>query len=106
MGAIAAAAAELFATGGTAVTASGSAAAAAGTSSLAATAATAGAVVAGGKLLSDLKPDAPELKPVTPMPDPLEQQKAKERSIIEQMSRRGRSASILTDTGSATLGGG
>jgi hypothetical protein len=60
--------------------------------------------IAGG-LLSKSKKEAvaPEVKPPTPMPDPLEQQKARERSIIEQMTRRGRSASILTDGG--TLGG-
>lgn len=52
------------------------------------------------------KPDVPEVKSPTPMPDPLEQQKAREKSIIEQMSRRGRSASILTEPGSSqTLGG-
>lgn len=87
MGATAAAAAEFFA--------------AAATASPVALAATA---VVGDKLLN--KPDAPQLPQPATMPDPLEQQKAKERSIIEQMARRGRSASILTNTASQTLGGG
>ena len=69
----------------------------------AATSAVVGA--AANKLLS---PGAktPTLKPPTPMPDPLEQQRAKERSIMEQMARRGRSASILsTPDAGGTLGG-
>lgn len=54
-----------------------------------------------------LAPDPPEIKPPTPMPDPLETQRAKERSLVEQLGRRGRANSILTNAGgSQTLGGG
>lgn len=68
-----------------------------------------GAAAAGSaasKVLGPKAPAVPQVKPVMEMPDPLEQQKAKERSIIEQMARRGRSASILTSEGGGTLGGG
>lgn len=65
---------------------------------------------AGGAVASKLlapSVQTPEVKPPTAMPDPLAQQKAKERSIIEQMARRGRQGSILTSpSGSETLGGG
>jgi hypothetical protein len=53
-----------------------------------------------------LAPDLPELKGPSAMPDPLEMQKAQERSIIEQMARRGRQSTIMTNPGGAqTLGG-
>lgn len=69
--------------------------------------AAASAAVVGAVANKALAPDAPEVKPPTPMPDPLETQKAKEKSLIEQLGRRGRAASILTNTGgSQTLGGG
>ena len=43
---------------------------------------------------------------VTRMPDPLEQQKARQQSIAEQFARRGRASTILTDTaGTDKLGG-
>lgn len=72
--------------------------------------ATAAAAGAGGALATAAltsKPGMPDVKAPTAMPDPLEQQKAREKSIIEQLARRGRSAAILTnESGSATLGGG
>lgn len=86
MGVVAAAAAEVFTS--TEVIA-------------AATAATVGAVAD-----KALAPDAPELPSPAVMPDPLEQQKAKQRSLTEQMARRGRAGSILTNSGNGTLGGG
>lgn len=43
------------------------------------------------------KPRVPTLAPVTPMPDPLAQQEAKQRSMIEQMARRGRASTVLTN---------
>jgi hypothetical protein len=54
----------------------------------------AGGVVAG--LLAP-KSKAPELPPVTPMPDPLAQEAARKKAIAEQMSRSGRQSTILTD---------
>jgi hypothetical protein len=115
MGATAAAFSAWFS--GTAATAAGAGAAgtaavgagAAGTAAagglgtaIATGAGAAGASAVLGKLM---EPDAPEVKGPVAMPDPLEQQKARERSIIEQMARRGRGASILTSPGgSQTLG--
>lgn len=89
---------------GTAAAATGTAAAA--TSGIAATVAEGAALAAGASLAGKLlAPDVPEIGKPTPMPDPLDVQRAKERSIIQQMARRGRSASILTGTGGGTLGG-
>jgi hypothetical protein len=53
-----------------------------------------------------LAPDAPKEKPGPAMPDPLAQEEARRRSIAEQMARRGRASTVLTDTsGSGKLGG-
>ena len=49
------------------------------------------------------KPDLPEPKPPTAMPDPKAQERAMRRSLSEQMQRRGRASTILTQ--SETLGG-
>lgn len=46
----------------------------------------------------------PPIEPVIEMPDPLEQEKARERSIMEQFARRGRASTIMTNSG-GTLGG-
>ena len=62
------------------------------------------AAATGAVVDSALAPDAPQAEKPLPMPDPLETQKAKERSLVEQMARRGRSASILTNAGGGTLG--
>jgi hypothetical protein len=51
------------------------------------------------------KSDAPEVKPLTPMPDPLAQETARKQALIDQMSRRGRQATIMTDDNSGKLGG-
>lgn len=40
-----------------------------------------------------------------PMPDPLAQEAASKRSIVEQLARRGRASTILTSPGSGKLGG-
>lgn len=118
MGATAAAFVEFFASsaaaggagsvGAAAGAATASAATAGAGASLSSIALQAGATALGtGLITKALAPGAPDIKGPTPMPDPLEQQRAKERSIIEQMARRGRSASILTDAaGTGTLGGG
>jgi hypothetical protein len=39
------------------------------------------------------------------MPDPLQQEQAKKRSLIEQLSRRGRASTVLTNQGGTKLGG-
>ena len=127
MGAVAAAFAEFFGTAGAgtaAGTAAGSAAGAAGVAgaagaagagagaglgaSLAATAVKAGTIaLATGLVTKALAPGAPDIKAPAPMPDPLGQEAARKKSVIEQMARRGRSASILTEPGgNGTLGGG
>lgn len=77
-------------------------------SGLAAQAATAGATALGtGVVTGLLAPKPPKAPGVLPMPDPLAQEQARQKSFIDQMARRGRAATILTDT-SATgdkLGG-
>lgn len=56
-----------------------------------------------GSLLAPKPPEPP--KPI-PMPDPLAQQEALKKSLLEQTARRGRLASILTDqSGTGKLGG-
>jgi hypothetical protein len=71
-------------------------------------------------MLAPKQPQAPQLAAAAPaqrpeltkvptampvMPDPLAQQQARERSIVDVISRRGRSSTILTDSGSGKLGG-
>lgn len=122
-----AAATDVAATAGVA---GGTAAAGAGTAAGAAygaeTAATFGAGTSGGSFLGNagaslavnagtqvvsslLNPKAkssPTVAPVIGMPDPLAQQEAIKQSLIEQMARRGRASTILTDSpSSGTLGG-
>jgi hypothetical protein len=52
-----------------------------------------------------LKPDAPAAQAQTRMPDPLEQEQARKRNLLEQMSRRGRASTIMTGPTGGTLGG-
>jgi hypothetical protein len=55
-----------------------------------------------------LMPDAvaaPDVPDPVEMPDPLQQQQAKRRSLIEQLSRSGRSSTVLTNQGGTKLGG-
>lgn len=47
---------------------------------------------------------AAKTKAVSEMPDPQAQQRARKRSVIEQLGRRGRASSVMT-TGSGRLGG-
>ena len=64
-------------------------------------------IVAGGKAAKkigeSMVPDIPALPQpqdsVTLMPDPLERIRARERSMIEQVSRSGRRSTILTNQG-------
>lgn len=81
-----------------------------------ATAAGVGATLAGKALttfgpslaqnLLQKKPSAPSVAPVTAMPDPMAQAEAKRQAMIEQLARRGRSSTILTDSGSGGKLGG
>lgn len=96
--------------GGTSGAVAGSgAAAAAGTggSALASYAGATAKVLAPAVVTSLLAPKPPKAAPVAAMPDPLAQQQAQQQKIIEQMARRGRSSTILTNPGSAggSLGG-
>lgn len=62
------------------------------------------AVTAGANAL--LAPKPPKVPGVTPMPDEMAMQEQRKRSIAEQMARRGRAASIMTEAPAAgTLGG-
>ena len=51
------------------------------------------------------KPAIPPAPAPLRMPDPLEQQAAREKSIAEMMARRGRQASIVTQPADGKLGG-
>lgn len=60
------------------------------------------------KTLGQLTPAevaAPAVPDAVAMPDPLQQQQAKRRSLIEQLSRSGRSSTVLTNQGGTKLGG-
>lgn len=59
----------------------------------------AGTAVASSLLNPRPNISAPTVAPVVGMPDPLAQQQAKQQSLIEQMARRGRASTILTDSG-------
>lgn len=61
----------------------------------------------GGALVSGaMAPKPPKIPGVTPMPDPLAQQEARRRSITEQLARRGRASTIMTQPApSGKLGG-
>lgn len=66
-------------------------------------AATAAAGAATTRLLS---PKPPGPAPLTQMPDPLAEEQAKQQSIVEQLARRGRASTILTQPPSGgSLGG-
>jgi hypothetical protein len=61
----------------------------------------AGSVVSG---LMTSKPKAPKAEKPTPMPAQNAGDLARRKSITEQQSRQGRASTILTDTGTDTLG--
>ena len=70
----------------------------------------AGAASAVSSLLSPKRnssnaPSAEKLPPLIGMPDPLAQEEARKRSLIEQMSRRGRASTIMTQPSDGRLGG-
>ena len=52
------------------------------------------------------KPEPPAVLPPTRMPTSSDRQAARKKSIIDQLRRRGRASTILTDSGASdTLGG-
>lgn len=104
-GAVAAGAGTAAAAGAGAAAAGTAAGAAVGGSALGAigTAAATAAVTAGVGAL--LMPDAPKTKDMPGMPDAKAQEEAKKRSIAEQMARRGRASTIMTEPASNKLGG-
>lgn len=57
-----------------------------------------------GNLLAP-KPSMPQAPAVKEMPDPLAQQEAMKRKIIEQTARTGRASTILTSPSGGKLGG-
>jgi hypothetical protein len=74
------------------------------------TAVNAGASAAVSSLLSPKRnasnaPSAEKLPPLIGMPDPLAQEEARKRALIEQMSRRGRASTIMTQPSDGRLGG-
>jgi hypothetical protein len=90
---------------GTGTTASAAAAGVVGGSFLSQAGKAAGSAAVTAGMNAALAPKRPDLPKPLAMPDPVAQEEARKRSIIEQMSRRGRSSTILTDAGSGTLGG-
>lgn len=58
------------------------------------------------EMSAPVKPAMPKIeqKPVVEMPDPLAQDDARRKSLVEQMQRSGRASTILTDN-TGTLGG-
>jgi hypothetical protein len=52
-----------------------------------------------------LAPDAPKDKPGPAMPDPVAQEAARRRAIAEQLGRRGRASTFLSENASGKLGG-
>ena len=74
--------------------------------SLAAIGTSAASAAATAGVTSLLAPKPPKIPGATPMPDEQAQMEARKRSIAEQMARRGRASTILTEPASGgTLGG-
>lgn len=65
----------------------------------------AAASAAAGQLVGKAMEPKPKEPFRTPMPDPLAQQEARRKAIVEQVSRRGRASTILSDLGNNKLGG-
>lgn len=68
---------------------------------------TAGKVLAPTVVSSLLQPKPPKTKAPTAMPDPLAQQQAQQQKLLQQLARRGRASTILTNPSNAggSLGG-
>ena len=68
---------------------------------------TAGKVLAPTVLSNLMQPKPPKTKAPTAMPDPLAQQQAQQQKLLQQLARRGRASTILTNPGNAggSLGG-
>jgi hypothetical protein len=67
---------------------------------------TAGGAAATAGVQGMLAPKPPKVPGQTPMPDPLQQEEARKRSIAEQMARRGRASTVLTAPGGGGKLGG
>jgi hypothetical protein len=101
--------------GGTGAAAAGTAAAGAATAGAAGAGAASGlgtalgtaavSAAAGAAANALLAPDAPKAKPGPAMPDPEAQEAARRRAIAEQIGRRGRASTFLSDNPSGKLGG-
>lgn len=93
---------------GTAATAGGAGATQAGVGStlLASAGKAAAGAAASGLIQAATAPKRPDLPPPIAMPDPQAQEAARQKAIADQIARRGRASTILTDSGgSGTLGG-
>lgn len=68
---------------------------------------TAATAIAPSVVSSLLAPKPPKTKAPTAMPDPLAQQQAQQQKLLQQLARRGRASTILTNPGNAggSLGG-
>ena len=68
---------------------------------------TAGKVLAPAVVNSLMAPKPPKTKAPTAMPDPLAQQQAQQQKLLQQLARRGRASTILTNPGNVggSLGG-
>ena len=52
------------------------------------------------------RPQRPNVAPITPMADPLAQEQARKNALMEQISRRGRASTIMTQPNAGGLLGG
>jgi len=85
-----------------AATAAPAAAGKAASSTLLSKAGNAAATAVGTSVATNLlapKPQTPKVAPTTAMPDPVATQEAQRRKRIEQLARRGRASTIMTDSG-------
>lgn len=62
------------------------------------------AITSGISKLFNPTPERPSVPPVTPMPDPMALEEAKKKSIIDQLARRGRASTILSQPSGGKLG--
>ena len=98
-----------YAAGTEALFGAGGAAGAAGSETLGGaflkSAAQAGGAGAVSSLLTP-RPQRPNVAPITPMADPLAQEQARKNALMEQISRRGRASTIMTQPNAGGLLGG
>jgi hypothetical protein len=51
-----------------------------------------------------MQPKPPKTKAPTAMPDPLAQQQAQQQKLLQQLARRGRASTVLTNPGNSAGG--